>query len=172
MSLTAAYFVGEITIPNISGSSVTETANLSTLNILIAKYEPEFMKLLLGEDFYNEYAAGIIAQPVESRWSALRDKIFVENETLDVGFSPAANYVYCKWIKNNHSLTAVNAEILPQSENSTRTTYREKYVAAWNEMVRMAEEIQDWLSYDVLEYYPELDLDELGVFQTINAFGI
>jgi hypothetical protein len=172
MSLTAAYFVGEITIPNISGSSVTETANLNTLNILIAKYEPEFMKWLLGEDFYNDYAAGLAEVSPETRWTDLRDKIFVENETLDVGFSPAANYIYCKWIKNNHSLTAINAEILPQSENSTRTTYREKYVAAWNEMVRMAIEIQDWLTYGVPDDYPEMDIDELGVFETINTFGI
>lgn len=171
-TLTAAYFVGEITIPNISGSSITETANLFGLQVLIAKYEPIYLKWLLGEDFYTDYVAGLAESSPEARWTTLRDKIFVVDSVLEIGTSPAANYVYCQWLKTNNSITSTNGEFKPSAENMTSFTMREKYVTAYNEMVRMSLEIQDWLLYDVLEDYPELDTDSLGVFETINSWGI
>lgn len=171
MALSAAYFVGEIHIPNISGSSTSETANLLQLQIMIAKYEPLFLEKLMGADLYAAYIAGIAAAIPDTRWATLQGKIYVTNLTLSVGFSPAANYVYWHFIKNNASLTLVNAEVKAAHENFTSFTQREKLVKAWNEMVRMSELIQEYI-IDNLTTYPETDISQIYVFEPINSLGI
>jgi hypothetical protein len=172
MALSAAYFVGDIQIPNISGSTVIETANLLNLQIAILKYETVYLKWLLGDDFYAEYAAGIAATVPESRWTALRDQIYQVNSTLGIGISPAANYVYFMYQKVYQSVTTTNGEYTAKHENMELFSPAEKMVAAWNDMVRMSNDIQTWLAYDHVEDYPTLDLDSMGVFEPINAMGI
>lgn len=171
MALSAAYFVGDLFIPNIAGSSITETSNLFSLQVAMAKYEPIYLRWLLGEELYEDYVAGISATTPEPRWTALRDKIYVENSVLGIGFSPAANYVYFFFQRNNATLTLVNGEGRANHENMTAVSPAEKMIAAWNDMVRMSLDIQDWLQYDVPEDYGA-DFDTLGIFETINSLGI
>lgn len=170
-SLSAAYFVGEIQVPNISGSSTAETANLLQLQIAIAKYEPLFMDRLLGTDFYADYVAGIAAVIPETRWTTLRDKIYVLNGTLGVGFSPAANYVYFFFMRNQTSISLINSEVQAVHENFSQFGPGTKMVAAWNEMVRMIIDFRKWLTENIADY-PECDLGTIGYFETLNTFGI
>lgn len=173
MALSAAYFVGDLLIPNISGSTVTETANLLQLQIAIAKYEPDFLRRLLGTDFYDLYAAGIAATVPDARWTALKNALYVENTTLDVGFSPAANYVYCKFVKQQNSLTLVHSEAKARHENMELFTPREKYVAAWNDMVRQINIFLVWMEDNSADY-PEYSSQDTApeTFEPINPWGI
>ena len=171
MALSASYFVGEITIPNISGSTVIETANLLDLQIAISKYETYFLKWLLGEDFYDLYAAGIAEVSPEARWTALQNQIYQVNGTLGIGISPAANYVYCRMVTIRNTVTLTNGEGRPKNENFDAWTSREKYVNAWNEMVRLATEIREWLT-DNQTTYPEWDEGLTTEFYTVNAWDV
>ena len=169
MALTAAYFTGELYIPNISGSSVTETANLLQLQIAIAKYETYFLRQMLGDDFYDMYAAGVTAET--ERWLDLQGELYVENETLGVGFSPVANYVYCKFMQSQQSLTLVHGEAKARHENMEMFTPREKIVIAWNEMVRMINDLYNYLDENQ-STYPEFDMSDVETFERINSFDI
>jgi hypothetical protein len=166
MGLSAAYFVGELNIPNISGITVTEQANLLQLQIAIAKYEPLYLEMLMGEDLYTAYAAA----PTDARMVALAAKIYIENSVLSVGFSPAANYVYFYFTRNNYSLTTVNAEVTPVMENMTFYNPSQKLIAAWNEMVSLSELIRDWIDENV-ETYPEWETCAHDELVKINYFG-
>jgi len=172
MALSAAYFVGELMIPNISGTTVTELSNLHQLNIAIAKYEPLYLEELLGEDLYTAYAAGIAAVSPLAKWTALRDKIYVTNLTLGIGFSPAADYVYFHFMRNQATVSLMNTEGIPDHENFTAASVNQKIVAAWNDMVRLSDEIQDWLDEDTqLATYPEWLTAEHTYFDKINIYG-
>ncbi len=170
MALSAAYFVGEIHVPNISGSSTAETANLLQLQIMIAKYEPIYLERLLGTDFYTAYAAGIAASVPEARWTALQNKIYVPNLTLNIGFSPAANYVYFFFMRNQTSISLVNSEVQSSHENFTQFGPGQKMTSAWNEMVRLSELVQEWIIENTATY-PEFVPGEMGGFERINNFG-
>lgn len=171
MALSAAYFVGELNIQNISGTTTTEQANLLQLQIAIAQHEPVFLEMLLGEDLYTAYAAGIAEAVPDARWTALDDKIYVENNTLSIGFSPAANYVYCKYMRNQFSNTLMNGEGRIANENFTPVGLTHKITQAWNEMVRLSAVIQEWLD-DNTDTYPEWTTTDHTTFEAVNQWGI
>jgi hypothetical protein len=171
MALSAAYFVGELLIPNISGTTTTEQANLLALQIAIAQHEPVFLELLLGYDLYTAYAAGIAAPSPDARWEALDEKIYVENSTLDIGFSPAAGYVYFHFQRTNATATLAGGEGSSAHENFTAQSNAPKQIQAWNEMVRLSELLQEWLD-DNADTYPEWSTSEHHIFERINSFGI
>jgi hypothetical protein len=172
-TLSAAYFVNEILIPNISGTTATEKANLLDLQITIAKYEPLFLKDLLGETLFAAYAAGIAAGSPETRWVTLNNKINYTNtalSTLGTGLSPAANYCYFHWMRNQQTVTLMNGEGRAGAENFGQASAMEKMVNAWNELVRMSDIIQDWL-IDNKTTYPEMTT-MFTRFERINQFFI
>jgi hypothetical protein len=166
MALSAAYFVGEIAIPNISGTTTTEQANLFQLQIAIAKYEPLYLEMLMGKDLYAKYVAEIAT----ARMVALADKIYVQNLTLSIGFSPAACYVYFFFMRNQYSLSTVNAEVTPTMENMVFYNPAAKQIAAWNEMVRLSELIREWVDTNSATY-PEYLTSTKDELVKLNAFG-
>ena len=179
-NLSAAYFVNEIEIPNISGTTPLDLANLKKLNIFIAKYEPLYLTRLLGTDLYAAYAAGIADPSPAAKWVNLNNKINYTDAVLTAlgtGISPAANYIYFKFMRSNWSTTLQNSEGQAGHENFTKFTPKLKMIEAWNECVRLSDEIQAWLR-DNIATYPEYDTiaTDLSVspdsFLPINQFGI
>jgi hypothetical protein len=56
--------------------------------MFIAEYEEEYLRRLLGDDFYDEFAVGIAANV--TKWIALKNKIYTAktyNQTVPVSFS-------------------------------------------------------------------------------------
>ena len=73
--LTTDYFNGEIGIPNLIDA--TDSGFIKTeLNQFIAKFEPEFMKKLLGRSLYADFLAGISTVPLDDKWTSLYNQIF------------------------------------------------------------------------------------------------
>ena len=73
--LTTDYFNGEIGIPNLADA--TDSGFIKTeLNQFIAKFEPEFMKKLIGETLYADFLAGISTVPLNPKWTTLYNQIF------------------------------------------------------------------------------------------------
>lgn len=72
--LSPAYFTGELYIAGLNGSTDAAIANAYDLQWFINEYEEEYLRRLLGDDTYDEFAAGIIAGT--SKWIALKEKIY------------------------------------------------------------------------------------------------
>jgi len=172
-TITAASFIGEILIPNISGSGIAEQANLAALGYFIEKYEPLFLRALLGSDLYDAYAAGIAIPSPETKWTALKGKIYVSVGTSpnDYYLSPAADYIYFYYRRDQISTTLSNAEVQSKQENATVISPYEKMVSAWNSMSASVDLIREWIE-DNISDYPEYLTAEKGVLTTINTFGI
>lgn len=82
-----SFFDGELNIAN-----TDETSVLSVLQNYIDKYEPAYLKLLLGSTLYASLIAGLAMDPVPAEWANLKNQLLVINGTSKV--SPIANYVY------------------------------------------------------------------------------
>lgn len=93
----------------------------------IDKYEPLFLKKLLGIDLYNEFIAGLAEDPIDSKWISLRDDTELKNMLV--------NYVYYWYMRNQSTLSAGISEVKPKAENATPVSSVDKQVRAWNEMV-------------------------------------
>lgn len=174
-TITAASFIGEILIPNVSGANLAEVANLKALNTFIAKYEPLFLKDLLGSDLYAAYAAGIAVTPTpDAKWTALKGKIFTLIGTAPAPtyyLSPAANYIYFFFQRNQASQTVANAEIQTKQENAIVVSQAQKMIDAWNSMANDIVTIREWIE-DNLTDYPEYLTSDKGNLSHINIYGI
>ncbi len=168
MALTAAYFTGELLIPSISGSTYPEVENLASLNAMIAKYEPKFLKLLLGETLYATYAAAIAGNPTSGIWFDLNAQIY---QTTPFYQSPVANYVYYQFWKTNRTTTLTTGEQKAKSENSDAVRIDRKMEAAWNEMCELVTTIREYLDEHSTDYEDWMT-DEVESFELINQWGI
>lgn len=148
--------------------------NTDELTELISKYEPEYLKAILGYACWKAFDAGLTAST--ARWVALRDG----DEYTDAsgvlrkwdGFkndelkSPIANYVYYYWLRKNGTTTTVSGEKESKTEKSVNVSSVHKQVRAWNEMVRMNGRLVDFLQNKKDEsgelVYPEFKAEELS----------
>lgn len=140
MIIDSTYFTGNLTIAQLSQPEVRDD-----LELLIAREEPKYLKLLLGLGFYNAFIDGI--DPIsgaEQRWLDLLNGIEYEYNSRDyewIGFendlkqSPIANYIYAQYLKNLvETMTGVGT-VKPATENGSLASATPKIVRAWNEMV-------------------------------------
>ena len=175
-TLSAAYFVNRIAIPNVSGTTNIEQANLKVLQMCMAENEPEYLKKLLGLDLYTAYAAGVVSDPSNARWIALNDKLYREFTSPVFGIAPSAYYVYFYFMRNNNSVTLANTEVQATHENFTQFGAGQKMIHAWNEMVRLSDEVQAWIEENAATY-PEFYTSVIQPtvypykFTTINSHG-
>lgn len=175
--LTPKYFVGELLVPNITGATPVAQANAISLQWFIIKYEPEFMKGLLGEELYEQFVDGLdVGEGVTplAKWTDLRDRIF-QTVTIDgqpYYFSPAAGYVYYHIMRDMISATTAAGEVKQKTTGSAGSvTNTMKMVRAWNEMNTKCEEIWAWLE-DENETYDTFDPTQENPFRTMNMFNI
>lgn len=120
-------FKGENTIAQVNGS--VGGVN-STLQGFIDKYEPKFLRELLGTVLANEFVAGLQEDPIPQKWIELRDETDLKPMLID--------YVYYWYIRNEVTSTAGMGEVKGKTDNATRTSSSDKMCRAWNEMYMMA----------------------------------
>lgn len=135
--ITIADFRGEQNVAQQSNAGVREN-----VQGFIDKYEPIFLKKLLGSALANEFVAGLVPVPVEPatdpvtfeptdpKWLFLRDDTDLKPMLVD--------YVYYWYIRDQVTFTAGTGEVKAKNENSVRVSSVDKQVKAWNEMVSMA----------------------------------
>lgn len=126
---------------------------ISDIQAYIAKYEPRFLRMLLGSDVADNienYPAivALLAQP-------------------DKGTSVIAKYVYFYYSRDHMTFNTVAGEKLKNTENSTRTSPTHRLVHVWNDMV--AEGLEIINSIDDVELAPDFRAD---IFQPINVHNI
>jgi len=72
MLIDQSYFIAEI---NIAGTDRPEV--IDTLNALVSKYEPMFLRDVLGIELSTLFVAGLIPDPIDQRYIDIRDgKVF------------------------------------------------------------------------------------------------
>lgn len=123
---------------------IAGTENLGTrenLQGFIDKYEPKFLKALLGNVLYQEFVTGLVPVevtpptnpvtylPIDPKWIALRDEFDVKQMLVC--------YVYYWYIQNQVTVTVSTGEVKPNNENSLMAQSWDKQVKAWNEMAQM-----------------------------------
>lgn len=181
MILDGTYFQGELYLPLIKNKEEVEglaemmqTIGENTLEWFIAKYETEFLKKILGEKLYSNFIAGLKVDPIDPKWEALKDSLFIKDERFS--FSPAANYVYFYVTVNGKTSTTLKGEVLEEQSYAKAVTNGDKLVKPWNEMCRQISKFYcdflfaNWGTYkeyaDIRTCLPSRE------FTPINTMGI
>jgi len=134
--VTALDFERDILIPQISQQAVLERVNK-----YISIYEPEYLKTILGYEFYKQFMAGLSVDPPNQKWIDLRDGADFTNAITNkleqyTGIAkPAANYIYYYLRRDSASLTTPAGDVVNRTENSAVVSSGRKMVNAWNAMV-------------------------------------
>lgn len=143
--IDSTYFIRDINIPD------TETPDeTSVLDEAIARYEPIYLKKVLGYELWKAVQAEIDADvyivyadliegaefsfeynghTINTKWEGL---INSEKE------SPIANFIYYKYRKEVETINASIGEKRQKGENSTDASALKKMVDAWNGCVDMS----------------------------------
>lgn len=179
MLLTPRYFDNPMT--RIAGietktdcrPSPTAERILRDLTAYIKRYEPEFLRMLLGPyvtDNINKYEDihTLLANP-------------------ETGESAIAKYVYFHYSRDNATFNTVAGEKLKTTENSRNVSASARLVRVWNEMVddcgRILSEIEKMKQYEIMplslnaqppkyslrEVRPDFNAD---IFKRINIYGL
>lgn len=175
MILDYTYFQGKLALPNVRHGSHNDLSNVlnivgtQSLEWFIAKYEPEFLRNLLGDKLFNAFKEGREQQPTSQKWIDLEKALYWQDGIYK--FSPAANYVYFFIKENLISQTTVHGEkrgTMDYGADSVNET--DKQVSAWYDMCKMIEDFYRFMrdnmnSYDGLGFaYKDLKL--------VNEFNI
>ena len=174
--IDATYFGGEINIGQVETPPVSQN-----LTWFIQKYEKDYLTLLLGETLYTDFIAGLLVDPIDAKWLALRNAILFTNPKE----SPIANYIYYWYTRSITTATVGIGQVKPAAENGTIVSFVTKQVRAWNEMVKWNysiirflrennadypdwNEVRYWSWYNQYCIYNRFD----SIFHNINSFNI
>jgi hypothetical protein len=170
------YFRADINIPNLIGEEAANMAVQETVNDLILDYETEFLRLMLGTDLYDLYSVEIVKTTPDQKWTDLQDKIY--NETT--WRSPAAHYIFFKYLERQRSMLSGMGEVQATTENSTSAPMNHRMIRTWNRMSDMVEDIWEWIEDQGTDYdfsrYDTYTWDHNSrshsPFEKINQWGI
>jgi hypothetical protein len=156
MIIDSTIFQGEITLGQAESFAVKEE-----IQWFIDKYEPTFLKLVLGVKLYEDLMAGLEGDPVEPKWETLEKLLKC----------PLANFVYCKYMRNKISETSGSGETLHNADVAARVSPLSKIVRAWNEMVDLLDELRcRFHSAEFKADYPEYC--PAYRYRKTNSFGL
>ena len=126
---------------------------ISDIQAYIAKYEPRFLRMLLGSDVADnieDYPAivALLAQP-------------------DKGTSVIAKYIYFYYSRDHMTFNTVAGEKLKNTESSARTSPTHRLVRVWNDMVDECREIIRIV--DNVKLCPDFYAE---IFEPINTYNL
>lgn len=160
------YFYDDKKIPNLTDLGPVGTSLQTQLQRYINRWEPEYLKMVLGETLYNEAIAGLAVVPVDAKWTALKAKFVDATNKL----SPIADYIYRKLVQKKKIFWIQTGE----GEGTVQFT-RESLSSSWNDMVYATVDIVEWLEDNSITYpnYLLNDCEDLEKYIVLdNEFGI
>ena len=163
--IDSSYFVGELNVPNITGSNPVVAVNLAGLNRLITLYERLYLLKLLGETLYDEFIADLATS--ETWATGLRDELRDATNKI----SPIAYYVYYYWLRNAATYMTSGGEVEQKSENATQSSPALRMSEAYNQMVRLTVKVLAYIN-DESDSFPSPAITETGWLRNVNTFGI
>lgn len=126
---------------------------ISDIQAYIAKYEPKFLRMLLGAE---------VADRLKDYPELLPLLVQADN-----GTSVIAKYIYFYYSRDHMTFNTVAGEKLKNTENSTRISPTHRLVRVWNDMVDECWHIIH--SIDKVELCPDFNAE---IFEKINAFNL
>lgn len=126
MSIVAiSDFKGEIAIANKSDSAIS-----AGVQSFIDKYEPIYLRELLGSDFAILFVAGLAVTPTpDVRWTALITPTGYDLKTA------IANFIYYWYMRDQDTQTVGIGTVKAKAQNATVVSAAGKVKRAWSEMV-------------------------------------
>jgi hypothetical protein len=138
------YFKMDINLP---------ASNFTDLSNYVSTYEPEILRLLLGEDLYQLVNAFILSNPTASS-QAVQDLVLGKEYTVDIGLASPSKvkwnglintskisiisyYIYYWYMRNKVSLTTTTGEVKSSYENATRGAVANKVNNSWRRLQKL-----------------------------------
>lgn len=118
-------FKGEQNIPNADSEGV-----IDNLQWFIDKYEPKFLRSLLGVDLANEFIAGLKIDPIDPKWVTLRDETDIKEMLIC--------YIWYWYDRDLVTTTTGTGRVKSKNENSFNACSVDKQNKSWNDMVNLA----------------------------------
>lgn len=139
------------------------------VQLFIARYEPKFLAVLLGNKTYLSLVAALEEPVLAEPWKSLVEGKTYEDDKGSTFIWPGlanpgtkvsaiANYVYYWYARSEASWATGSGEVVPDVENGTRNSPADKQVQIWADMVRLnyqclhflqthKDEFPDWKGY-------------------------
>lgn len=136
-------FEDEILIANKSDSNISPKVTR-----FIVKYEPKYLKELLGFDFATLFVNGLAEDPVDSRWTALLDP---NGNSMKLAID---DFIYYWWMRFDETQSTGTGTTKSKNQNADIVSGRDKVCRAWFEMVCINFQIIKYLK-DNATTYPE-----------------
>ena len=157
--IDTSYFVGLCEIDGLQGQTISATALNDYVQLLIDKYEPEYLKYLMGETLFTAYYADMQEYTQQDRFHALL-KILVDNITLK---SPIANYVFGKYFE-------IEFYKFPVEQMKG---INQRHITVWNDAISTSIKVVKFINDNIADY-PEFVSSEINenMFVSMNKFGI
>ncbi len=144
-------FVGELSL--ILSQKCDEDPRLK---YFIESYEPEILRDLLSDDFYNELQIQL-DDPLTGDWTTLvngGDFVYCGKSHHFKGLKyMTARYIYFYYQRDNATVTSSNAENQPKQENSLNMGNMVKQRTNWNKAFNQVEVLKKFLSSTDFENY-------------------
>jgi Ni,Fe-hydrogenase I cytochrome b subunit len=170
--LSTSYFIGELMVPNIQGSTVPALSVQSKITLLIDRWEVAFLRKMLGKAFADEFLTH--AADTSGIWHNLKDKIYITPTAPATAYrSPVACYVYNFYLKSMLSVTTGSGEGKAKIDGSDSISSWQKIITNWNDMVDQIIELRQWLD-DNASTYTTYIAGDTGYedFERMNQWGI
>jgi hypothetical protein len=157
--IDSTYFHDQLNIPNINSTTDLGDELRAELVRYINVFEPQFLKLLFGNDFYDLFIQGI--ENDEARMLTLKSK-FIDEDLL---LSPIANYVFFYYAKVKKEMVF---GVRDDAGNYTLNGVNH-LTEVWNDLSEKSLLIYEFLK-DNRSTYPEFN--QMFQLSYINNFGI
>ena len=158
-TIDSTYFHDQLNIPNINSTSDLGDELRAELIRYINVFEPQYLKLLFGNDFYDLFVQGI--ENDEARMLTLQSKLIDE----DLLLSPIANYVFFYYAKVKKEMVF---GVRDDAGNYTLNGVNH-LTEVWNDLSEKSLLIYEFLK-DNRSTYPEFN--QMFQLSYINNYGI
>jgi len=169
MSIVApSQFIGQVAIAQ------TEQANVAAqVQAFINKYEPEYLRKVLGFTISEAFVAGLAANPIESKWLLLRSgspytDLYGNSQSYGGIVTGILDYVYYWYIRDQVTMTTGSGEKV--SEKGLAVSSLDKQARAWNEAMTIARSCNAYLYANSAAYGYSAPVG--NPFKPINTLGL
>lgn len=172
--ITPAFFVADLTIPNIGNPKVDER-----VNSYITRLEPQCLELILGKALYASYMSDAatlrMLELINGVDYLVNGATFHWNGLKEYGnVSLVAYYIYFYMMKDMATMTTGIGEKVVITEDTKAVSSGDKRVSAWNNFSKRANNLISFLWNNAS--YPEVNWSQLvnlrNKIRPINSFGI
>lgn len=150
------YFIRERIVPPTQGEVGLPTEAVTVANAklqsFIDYYEPEIIKMIIGETLYDDYIAG--RTTTGNKWKTFDAYLFDATTKKSL----VADYIFCKYWKDKDTSVG-DGTVRVNAENPNRVSYQNRTIPVYNRMVDEIVKAVTFLAENYTTYYPNAEYD-------------